>query len=176
VASVDLVGPRGETATASDLGTLQHLVNVRGYKPSLGTYADAVALLSGYAGRSTASSGSARVLRPVATRPNALGQGTQAPPAGLSVTYKAQHTITADCTDLRLLFANWQFSASGAVEADGANQVSVRASIEPTSGATRRPFDFLTGSRVAAIDPGAAAMTEPLGWAFPQGRHDLDVD
>jgi hypothetical protein len=49
VASVDLVGPRGETVAVTDLGRLQHLVNARGYSIVTGTYAEAAALLSGYA-------------------------------------------------------------------------------------------------------------------------------
>lgn len=53
MATVDLIGPRGETVTVSELGPLQHYVNARGYKLSTGTYTDAVALLSGYASSPT---------------------------------------------------------------------------------------------------------------------------
>lgn len=48
MASVDLVGPRGETQTVTTLGDLQYLVNVRGFSPTSGSYASAVAALSGY--------------------------------------------------------------------------------------------------------------------------------
>lgn len=99
MASVDLIGPRGETATVTDLGRLQHLVGARGYTVTSGSYTDAVALLSGYANHPGAPTGA---------------EAVPSRPTGAVAPYNAQTRVanrTGDC--LRFFEAALARSRSG---------------------------------------------------------------
>jgi hypothetical protein len=173
VASVDLIGPRGETATATELGQLQHLVNARGYSIVTGTYADAVALLSGYASQGA----SPRVRRFSALpAPPIASNGTGVHSAGAAGTattgYSARNPYKAAvaCTDIQLVFTIGFFLGAGGAVAEtavGATTPNFKAAIE-TSDGTIHPV-FFKGSRLASVDPNGMIVSDPLGIELAAG-------
>ncbi len=103
-------------------------------------------------------------LRSAGTRGNPLGQGTQVPPAGLSVTYRTQCVAPQDYSDIGFGFGNYRFTGAGAVEIDGANPITVKCAIEYPAAAApgvRTPLYF-GGNRAIEIAPGTRAKTDLL--------------
>jgi len=90
--------------------------------------------------------------------------GTGQPSNGttdLNVTYRSKHWITADCSNLRLLFGN------SAQETGGFQDIVVKASLEDASG-NFYPV-FFNGSRTTTISPKGFVYSDPVGVSFAKG-------
>jgi hypothetical protein len=192
MASVDLIGPRGETVAVTDLGRLQHLVNARGYSVVAGSYASAAALLSGYAyhpGAPTeaeavadASTSLGAALRVALSRPGRVLPGQQiatncwgAPSAAGSTsgavqttagTCRTLHKAIVGATDLRLTYGGW--NTTTLADADNGTSIPISASIEYPLGGQLYRVTF-GGRTVGTLDPGALISSEPVGVTIPAG-------
>lgn len=96
---------------------------------------------------------------PVATRGEAPEQGVSNG-TDTGGTYRVQHqaTTNAACGDISFVYGNWYLSAG--LEVPGANNITVRASVDLNG--TLYPV-FFDGSRDVIIQPGATAQSDPLG-------------
>lgn len=102
--------------------------------------------------------------RPIVfTRANPGNQGD-----GLSngtdtqATYRRKHTATSACSDIQFVYSN------GGGETDGANPITIKASIEDSSG-TRYPLTF-NGLKSVVIDPGGIVLSDPFPFNFAKGE------
>lgn len=82
-----------------------------------------------------------------------------------STTYRTHHTVIQTCNPIQFVYHN-SFNNAGS-EADGANNITVRAGVEAPAG-TRNPV-FFNGARSVVIEPGAYVVSDPFGFPFNKG-------
>jgi hypothetical protein len=187
VASVDLVGPRGETQTATDLGTLQHLVNVRGFTVASGTYATAAALLSGYTPDPVAPKVAASLPKsltafrfpgmvPAVAGPAvpAISVSTNTSLSALpanqqTATYLQEFVALDDVYMVAPVFPNYTPNAAGANAITITAGLAVVPSVTLYSSVTRYPV-FFSGQRSVTIQPGAEVIADPVHLFVPKGQ------
>lgn len=81
-------------------------------------------------------------------------------------TAKLRHTAIATCHGIVLAFSNW-YNANG-VEADGPQDVTLRAAVEPA--ATRVLPVYFGGMRTVVIPPGGTVYSDPVGVNLVKGQ------
>lgn len=80
--------------------------------------------------------------------------------------YRYRHTAIVTATGIRLAFGN--YNCVSGVETDGANDITVRASLENT--ATKFAPVFFNGKRDVVISPGATVWSDPIGFEIIRGQ------
>lgn len=111
------------------------------------------------------STSSASRIRFIGNRLGSLGNNTDS--AGVNTTSRQRtghRNLGTDIASVRVAFPNWKLN-SGAVEAAGANDISVTAAIEYPSGTYHRLF--FGGKITAAISPGATIWSDDLPIYIP---------
>lgn len=105
---------------------------------------------------------------PVATKAHPPADGANATSTGgvLGGTAKLNHVATRSFYGVRLVYVNWG-AGTGSKEAYGANDITVRAAVEPF-GNTVVPVTF-NGKRSVTIEPGGTAISDPLGLDIAKG-------
>lgn len=109
-----------------------------------------------------------RHLVPVATKCHPPADASTSTSTGgvLGGTAKLAHVATHTFFGVRLVFVNWKASTSN-TEADGANDITVKAAVEPV-GSLVIPVTF-NGNRTVTISPGGTAISDPVGIDIVKG-------
>lgn len=161
--AANLAGLMGDTTHENVRGySLEALATSRALVVDAGVADGAQSLKATYA--------PARSLRPVAiethvpTRngsPNNLSDGVST-----GITTQTVHTCQTAAAGLRLAYANY-YNNNG-VDADGPNNITVKASLK-LSDATFMPV-FFNGRRSVVIEPGATVVSDPIPASYLKGN------
>jgi len=82
-----------------------------------------------------------------------------------SATYRLTHTVTKTSHSVRLAFINAYNNLGN--EVNGLNDITIRASIEPSAGS---PVPvFFGGKRTTVVEPGAVIFSDPVAIELTQG-------
>lgn len=103
-----------------------------------------------------------RDLVPVATKCHPPADATSSTSTGgkLGGTAKLNHVATRSFYGVRLVYTNWKAGTAN-TEQNGANDITVRAAVEP-AGNLVIPVTF-NGNRSVVISPGGTAISDPVG-------------
>ncbi|WP_018762424.1 SGNH/GDSL hydrolase family protein [Arthrobacter sp. 135MFCol5.1] len=96
---------------------------------------------------------------------NCWAAGTVTAAAGATGTARTPHVATVDCCDLRLVYGNSYINGSF-IETDGANPVTIKASVEVNGVIYRVTFG---GLQTGTVDPGGKLISDPLGIEIAEG-------
>lgn len=112
--------------------------------------------------------GSRRDLVPVATKCHPPADAATSTSTGgkLGGTAKLNHIATRSFYGVRLVYVNWK-SGTANTEQNGANDITVRAAVEP-AGNLVIPITF-GGNRTVVISPGGTAISDPVGIEVTKG-------
>lgn len=112
--------------------------------------------------------GSRRDLVPVATKCHPPADAATSTSTGgkLGGTAKLNHIATRSFYGVRLVYTNWK-SGTANTEQNGANDITVRAAVEP-AGNLVIPITF-GGNRTVVISPGGTAISDPVGIEVTKG-------
>jgi lysophospholipase L1-like esterase len=96
---------------------------------------------------------------------NCWAAGTVSAVGGATGTSRTPHVAVVDCCDLRLVYGNSYINGSF-IETDGANPITIKASVEVNGTIFRVTFG---GLQSGVVDPGGRLVSDPLGIEIPQG-------
>ena len=114
------------------------------------------------------AAGSRRDLVPVATKCHPPADAATSTSTGgkLGGTAKLNHIATRSFYGVRLVYTNWK-SGTANTEQNGANDITVRAAVEP-AGNLVIPITF-GGNRTVVISPGGTVISDPVGIEVTKG-------
>lgn len=96
---------------------------------------------------------------------NCWAAGSVSASNGATGTASTPHVAVVDCCDLRLVYGNSYINGSF-IETDGANPITVKASVEVGGTIYRVTFGGLLSG---TVDPGGRLISDPLGIEIAQG-------